>query len=105
MTDTKPKPRVGFVGAGVMGQPMANNLLKAGYAVTVFDINPAPLDALAAAGATRAASPAAAALDCDFFITMLVNDTQLSAVLFEPGHAADSLKGGATVIGMSTMNR
>jgi 3-hydroxyisobutyrate dehydrogenase len=84
---------------------MAASLLKAGFPVTVYDINPAPVEALVAAGASRAGSPAEAAQGCDLFVTMVVNDAQLSAVLFEPGNAASSLKPGATVIGMSTMNR
>ncbi len=99
------KPAVGFVGAGVMGRPMASSLLRAGYPVTVYDIDPAPLQALAAEGASIAASAAAAAQGCDLFITMLVDDAQFTATLFEPGNAADSLQAGATVIGMSTMSR
>ena len=99
------KPAVGFVGAGVMGRPMASSLIKAGYPVTVFDINPAPLQALAAEGARIAAGAAEAAQGCDLFVTMLVDDAQFTATLFEPGNAAASLKPGATVIGMSTMSR
>ncbi|MCL5996971.1 MAG: NAD(P)-dependent oxidoreductase, partial [Chloroflexi bacterium] len=85
--------------------PMASNLLKAGFPVTVYDINPAPVEALAAEGARKAANPAEAARGCDLFVTMVVNDAQFAAILFEPGNAAASLKPGATVIGMSTMNR
>ena len=105
MTNATDNPRVGFVGVGVMGRPMALRLLKAGYPVAVYDVNPAPLEALAEQGAVKVASPAQAAEGCDLFITMVVNDVQLNAVLFEPGQAASSLRPGAVVIGMSTMNR
>src|SRR5690242_4498584 len=105
MTQSTERPCVGFVGAGVMGRPMAANLLRAGYPLTVYDINPAAVEKLVAAGARPAASPAEAAQGCDLFVSMVVNDTQLAATLFEPGLAAASLKPGAIVIGMSTMNR
>lgn len=98
------KPRIGFVGVGVMGRPMAANLLKAGYRCTVFDLNPVPLKALAADGATVAGSVAEVAQNADIFITMVVNDAQFVATLFEPGLAAQALKPGATVVGMSTMS-
>ena len=105
MSNTTIRPEVGFVGVGVMGRPMAASLLKAGFPVAVYDIDPAPVEALAAEGARVAASPAEAAQGCDLFVTMVVNDAQFESVLFEPGHAATSLKPGATVIGMSTMSR
>jgi UDP-N-acetylmuramoylalanine-D-glutamate ligase len=52
---------IGFIGLGNMGAPMAANLVKAGHDVTGYDLNPAALEALAAAGGTAAASAAAAA--------------------------------------------
>lgn len=97
--------KIGFVGLGVMGRPMALNLVKAGYPVTVFDLNPNAVAILQQAGAGVAQSVAEVAAACDVFITMVVNDTQFKSVLFEPGHAAKSLQSGATVIGMSTMSR
>ena len=53
MTDT-----IGFIGLGLMGRPMAKNLLKAGYPLVVHSRSPAPVDDLVAAGALRASSPA-----------------------------------------------
>ena len=97
--------KVGFVGLGVMGRPMALNLVKAGYAVTVFDLNPAAVSLLEQAGAQTAKTVAEVAAGSDIFITMVVNDVQFKSVLFDPGLAAHSLKPGATVIGMSTMSR
>jgi L-threonate 2-dehydrogenase len=105
MNETTVKPRVGFVGLGVMGRPMASRLLSAGFTVTVYDLNPVPVEALVAEGAIKAGSAAEAARDCDLFVTMVVNDIQLEAILFEPGEAAVHLRPGATVLGMSTMNR
>src|SRR2546423_39421 len=96
--------RIGFVGVGVMGRPMAHNLLKAGYSCTICDVNPKPIEALVAEGAKVASSAAEAAKGSDIFITMVVNDAQFTATLFEPGNAASALKPGAVVIGMSTMS-
>lgn len=96
--------QVGFIGVGVMGRPMVSNLLKAGFPCTIYDINPVPVEALVAEGATPAQSAAEVAKSSDIFITMVVNDAQLAATLFEPGKAAAALKAGATVIGMSTMS-
>ena len=53
--------RIGFVGCGTMGKPMALNLIKAGYSLTVHDLNPEPIKELVAAGATAAKSPRFAA--------------------------------------------
>src|SRR2546423_8613108 len=106
MTEQK-HPRelhVGFIGVGVMGRPMVSNLLKAGFPCTIYDINPAPVEALVAEGATSASSAAGVAKSSDIFVTMVVNDAQLAATLFEPGNAASALKPGAIVIGMSTMS-
>jgi L-threonate 2-dehydrogenase len=105
MTTPADKPRIGFVGLGVMGRPMATNLVRAGYACTVYDINPAAMAQLAAAGARPAETAAEAAEVSDIFITMVVNDAQMRAILFEPGNAAQALAAGSTVIGMSTMSR
>ncbi len=99
------KPRVGFIGVGVMSEPMAANLVRAGYECTVYDINPAPLAALEALGARRAASPDQVGQHSDILITMVVDDQQFKATLFEPGLAASALKPGAVVIGMSTMSK
>jgi 3-hydroxyisobutyrate dehydrogenase len=102
---TADKPRVGFVGLGVMGRPMAANLVRAGYPCTVYDINPSAVEALASLGARPAETAADAAQVSDIFITMVVNDAQMRAILFEPGNAAEVLPHGAIVIGMSTMSR
>jgi 3-hydroxyisobutyrate dehydrogenase len=98
------KPRIGFIGVGVMGRPMASNLLKAGYACTVYDVNPQPVAALVAEGASAVQDVRAVAAASDLLITMVVDDAQFSAILFEPGEAAQALREGAMVMGMSTMS-
>lgn len=98
------KPRIGFIGLGVMGRPMAHNLLTAGYPCTVYDINPVPVAALVAEGAQAAQDVRQVAAASDMLITMVVDDTQFSSILFEPGQAAQELQPGAIVMGMSTMS-
>jgi 3-hydroxyisobutyrate dehydrogenase len=84
---------------------MAANLVRAGYACTVYDINPAAMAQLASLGARPAETVAEAAESSDIFITMVVNDGHLRAILFVPGNGALAFGPGATVIGMSTMSR
>lgn len=98
-------PTIAFIGLGVMGRPMAANLAQAGFAVRAYDVNAAAVEAVAQAGCAPAASAAEAAAGADVLITMVVNDAQMRAVLFEPGNAAAALGPGGTVIGMSTMSR
>lgn len=101
----KDKPRIAFIGLGVMGKPMAINLAHAGYAVRGFDVNTAAVEAVTKEGVAAAISAEDAARDADVLITMVVNDAQMRSVLFEPGNAARALNEDATVISMSTMSR
>jgi len=63
--------RIGFIGVGTMGLPMAKNLVKKGFTVTAFDSNPEAVKAAAAAGMTAAASAAEAVATADIVVTML----------------------------------
>lgn len=92
---------IGFVGLGAMGLPMAVNLLRAGYRVQGFDLNPAALATLADAGGTAAATAAGAATGAGTLILMVVNAGQAQAVLFDAG-AAEALAEGGSVILMAT---
>jgi 2-hydroxy-3-oxopropionate reductase len=94
--------RIGFLGTGLMGAPMARNLLKAGFAVTVWNRTAAKAAALAADGARVAASPAEAAQGADLLITMLENGPVVAATLFAGGAAA-ALRPGAVVADMSSI--
>jgi 3-hydroxyisobutyrate dehydrogenase len=76
---------IGFIGLGNMGAPMAANLVKAGHDVTGYDLSPAALQALAAAGGIAAASAAAAAKDADFVITMLPAGAEVREVWLHRG--------------------
>ena len=80
--------RVGFVGLGIMGKPMAKNLLKAGYDLVVADLNQEAVAELAAAGAQTAANGAGVAGACQVVITMVPNSPHVrAAVLGENGVA------------------
>jgi len=76
---------IAFLGIGRMGALMAGRLLAAGFALTVWNRTPAKADELVAAGARRAASPAAAARGADLIITMLSTGEVVGQILFEQG--------------------
>lgn len=95
--------KVGFVGLGIMGRPMAKNVVKAGYEVTVFDFNQEAIDDLVAHGAKAADSGKAAAQEADVVITMLPNSPNVEAALFAENGIAEGLRPGATVIDMSSI--
>jgi 2-hydroxy-3-oxopropionate reductase len=89
--------RVGVIGIGLMGAPMARNLLKAGFPVTVWNRTPEKAAALAAEGAAVAASAADCAAASDVLITMLENGAVVGEVLFAGGVAAAMAPGGVVV--------
>lgn len=96
-------PRIGFVGLGVMGRPMALRLVQAGHAVTVFDIAEAAVQRFVAEapGASAAASLAGLAA-ADLVITMLPDSSVVDATVTGPGGLAPALRPGSTVIDMSS---
>jgi len=93
--------RIAFVGLGAMGVPMAVNLVKAGHAVTGFDVRPGATQPLVAAGGKAATSAADAAREADLLWLMVVTGEQAEAVLFEGGAAA-ALPRGALVVAACT---
>ncbi|WP_208559919.1 2-hydroxy-3-oxopropionate reductase [Marinilactibacillus kalidii] len=95
--------KVGFVGLGIMGKPMAKNILKNGYEVIVFDFNQSAIDELVKAGAKAADSGAKVAEEAEVIITMLPNSPNVEAALFNPGGIAEGLSSGKTVIDMSSI--
>lgn len=95
--------KTGFIGLGIMGKPMAKNLLKAGYRLVVFDTNAAPMKELAAAGAETAASPKEVAEKCDVVVTMLPNSPHVRAVVSGPRGVIEGAGPGKTVIDMSSI--
>ena len=76
--------KIGFIGLGIMGKPMAINLAKKGYDLQVYDLNAANVGAVAAAGAAACASVAGACAGADVIITMLPNSPQVEDVVLSP---------------------
>jgi 2-hydroxy-3-oxopropionate reductase len=100
---TSDKPTIGFIGLGIMGAPMARNLLAAGYELTVLDLVQAPVDALVAEGAMAGTSPAQVAAATDVLITMLPDSPQVEEVYLGPDGAYESLRPGWLSIDMSSI--
>ena len=96
--------RIGFVGLGNMGGPMARNLAKAGHAVAVFDIVPDLVARCTEAGATAAPEAAAAARGADFVITMLPAGRHVREAWLGPGAMAAASEAGAVLLDCSTID-
>ncbi len=96
--------RVGFIGLGNMGRPMASNLVRKGARVTVHDVNPAPVSALAQLGATAAGSLADVARASDIVFTMLPTTAVVEAVIEGPDGVLAHLPRGGVVVEMSTID-
>lgn len=95
--------RIGFVGLGAMGAPMATCVANAGFDLAVYDLRPENAAPLTELGATSAASPAEAAEGADALILMVVDAKQAEAALFDENGAAEKLKPGGAVVLMSTV--
>lgn len=95
--------KIGFIGLGQMGSAMATNLVKAGHHVTVFNRTPEKRQALVKLGAHEAAR-VRDACQGEAVITMLADDTAVSAVVFGKGGIIESLKKGAIHVSMSTIS-
>jgi putative dehydrogenase len=94
--------RIGFIGLGAMGAPMAGNLLGAGHTVRGFDLRAAAVEALVAQGGVAASSPSEAAHDAELLLLMVVSGDQAEAVLFGADGAAAALKPEAIVFASCT---
>ncbi|MFC4360362.1 NAD(P)-dependent oxidoreductase [Halobium salinum] len=102
---------VGFVGLGIMGEPMAKNVLDAGYPVVAHNRSDGPVDRLADAGATPASSPAEVARESDVVITVLPDTPVVESVVLGEGEhdgaddpVVDGVDEGSTVVDMSTIS-
>lgn len=95
--------KIGLIGLGIMGKPMAKNLLKAGYELVVNDLNQASIDEVVAAGASSA-SQAEIGESCDVVLTMLPNSPQVKEVMLSEGGVAEHMKPGSVFIDMSSIN-
>ncbi|MCS6763118.1 MAG: 3-hydroxyisobutyrate dehydrogenase [Candidatus Protistobacter heckmanni] len=96
--------KIGFIGLGNMGAPMAANLLKAGHALMVFDLNETAVGGIAAQGAAKAASIAAAVTDVELVITMLPASQHVKAVYLGEGGVLASVKPGVPLVDSSTID-
>ena len=99
-----PSDRIGFIGLGIMGKPMAMNLLAAGYPLTVHSRSPGPVDEVVDAGAERADGPATVAKASDVTITMLPDTGDVQQVLMGDGGVVEGVAAGGLVIDMSSID-
>ncbi|MDR1655288.1 MAG: 2-hydroxy-3-oxopropionate reductase [Treponema sp.] len=93
---------IGFIGLGIMGRPMAKNLIKAGYSLVVYD-KFAAFDDIIALGAAGASSNRDAAAKSDLVITMLPNSPHVKEAVLGPGGVIEGIKSGAAVVDMSSI--
>lgn len=102
------KPDIGFIGLGLMGKPMAKNLLRAGFPLTVWNRTKSKADDLVRGGAKLAADPREVAAHSDILITIVSDPAALEGVLFgSPGTKTGALEGlrkGTTLIDSSTVS-
>ena len=97
------KPRLGYVGVGLMGLPMVKHLLPRGYAVKAYDIVPTQVEAARAAGAQPAASPADAATGVDFVLLNLPTNEAVEQAVFGADGVATALRSPQLLIDFSTI--
>lgn len=96
--------KIGFIGLGIMGKPMAKNLLKAGHELRVYNRSKEPVEELVKAGATAAANAADAAKGVELVLTMLPNSPHVKSVMLEDDKVADHMEKGSAFIDMSSIN-
>lgn len=97
------KPRIGYVGIGLMGLPMARRLLQRGYTVTVCDIDAARTDEARKAGATVAATPAEAARGADLVLLNLPTTEAVGQAVFGEGGVASAIRPPQLLVDFSTV--
>ncbi|HVG78510.1 MAG: 2-hydroxy-3-oxopropionate reductase [Candidatus Rokuibacteriota bacterium] len=95
---------IGFIGLGIMGRPMARNLIKAGHSLVVHSRSRGPVDEIVKAGAKAAASPKDVAAQCDVLITMLPNSPEVEQVALGPNGIIEGARRGLVFLDMSTIS-
>ena len=98
------KKRIGFIGLGIMGKPMAKNILKAGFSLVVYSRSKGPVEELVKAGALFADSPKGVAERSDAIITMLPDSPEVKEVILGRNSVIQGVQGGSVVIDMSSIN-
>jgi len=95
---------IGFIGLGLMGKPMALNLIKNGFSVIAHSRSTPPVDDVVSAGAARASSPAEIARQCTRIITMVPDSSDVERVLEGPSGVFEAVQRGTIVVDMSTIS-
>jgi 2-hydroxy-3-oxopropionate reductase len=95
---------IGFIGLGIMGNPMSRNLMKAGHTLVAYDIVPALLDAAVANGCARGSSSADVASRSELVITMLPDGPEVEQAILGPGGVLEGVRAGTTVVDMSSIS-
>ena len=95
--------KIGFIGLGIMGKPMAKNLIKAGYPLTVYDVRPEPVQELVKLGAKRGNNSADVAAQNEVVITMLPNSPDVKEAVLGKNGVLDGAKEGLILIDMSSI--
>ncbi|MCP3016599.1 2-hydroxy-3-oxopropionate reductase [Nocardiopsis dassonvillei] len=98
-----PVKKIAFIGLGIMGLPMAVNLVRAGYTVTGHNLSPERVDALVAEGGLRGGGVAGAVADADAVITMVPDSPDVEELMLGQGGVFENVKPGTLVIDMSTI--
>ena len=96
--------KIGFIGLGIMGRPMAKNLIKAGHELVVCDLNKEAVADLVSCGAKAAENGAAIASECDQAITMVPNSPHVRTAVLGKGGIIETAKPGFTLIDMSSID-
>lgn len=96
--------KIGLIGLGIMGKPMAKNMQKAGYDLTVFDLSAAAVEEVVAAGGKKAASAQEIGASCDVVLTMLPNSPQVKSVMLGEDGVAGVMRSGSVFIDMSSIS-
>jgi 3-hydroxyisobutyrate dehydrogenase len=96
--------KVGFIGLGIMGMPMARNLLRAGFEVVAYNRTPSKAEALAKEGARKASSPKELAMECPVVITIVSDTKDVAAVILGKDGVIEGIRSGSVVIDMSTIS-
>ena len=95
---------IGFIGLGIMGKPMATNLIRKGQKLLVYDIAPAPVAEMVALGAEAAAGPKEMGEACDIVLLMLPDSPQVLDILQGPGGVLAGARKGSIVVDMSSLS-
>ena len=95
--------KIGFIGLGIMGRPMAKNLIKAGYELVVYDVVATSVAELVASGAVAAVSNADVARQCELIITMLPNSPHVKTAILGKDGVVEGARPGSIVVDMSSI--